>query len=584
MTNPQKPSFWTGRYALAVLLVFVAIGNYVTLEKDNIPLTREASGWYQNSLFLYESVNSLFHIDGRPLQDKVEAVARDAMSSEKAKTLVLLTYPIYLMSGPGHDAAIMANLFFLVILGFSVYGIGKLIHDQATGFVAASVCILMPAVYASSRAFVPVFGLTAMISLNIYLLIRTNGFMNRKYAVLFALSSVLSFYTRPSFSIYLIGPFLVALLSGLRATKAARKCVLPNMAYMAAISFVLGLPQYLIHSSNTDYFAMRLWTLGASLKMLFAGDIYGGITFKAIWGSFQYLLGSFYLILFMLSLVWFLMQKTRHGSVLLAWIIVPVPILFVNYLADYGDWHWMIVRQLIICLPAFALIMALFLTKFCSSARGSLADSGPDPAPSRLSRTLDHRMIQAVLILAVILSGLFNFISCSFFFGMCPRPNVFPNDSETANFVGRFTPLEPEWDYGELLALVDQNRGAAVFFFSMDPVYEILQTHILRENILNPGDEPYKVRLCYQAWRNSSGKGALWTDPELCREWLRESSLVVFKKESDLTGEIVENPYGRHLTYSHWTNNLSGDYILVKTLNGSLGSGIEVFKKRQQER
>lgn len=97
----------------------------------------------------------------------------------------LSALPFYGLFGQTYDAACLVNILYFGILIFSVYGIGKILFNRETGLCSALIISFIPLLISFRRDFLIDFALVSIISLVIYLLLKTNNFHNLKYSLLF---------------------------------------------------------------------------------------------------------------------------------------------------------------------------------------------------------------------------------------------------------------------------------------------------------------------------------------------------------------------------------------------------------------
>ena len=97
----------------------------------------------------------------------------------------LSALPFYGLFGQTYDAGCLANILYLGILIFSVYGIGKILFNRETGLCSALIISFIPMLISLRRDFLIDFALVSVISLVIYLLLKTENFHNLKYSLLF---------------------------------------------------------------------------------------------------------------------------------------------------------------------------------------------------------------------------------------------------------------------------------------------------------------------------------------------------------------------------------------------------------------
>jgi hypothetical protein len=102
-------------------------------------------------------------------------------------------------------------MFFFFILLLSVYLIGRYIADNATGLIASFMVSMYPGIFGLSRKYLLDFPLVAMVSLGIYLLIRSNNFKSTRYSLVFGFVSGLGVLTKGQYILFIIGPLLYSI-------------------------------------------------------------------------------------------------------------------------------------------------------------------------------------------------------------------------------------------------------------------------------------------------------------------------------------------------------------------------------------
>ncbi len=118
----------------------------------------------------------------------------------------------YQLFGVSMDVAAMANSLYLALLLLAVYGIGERLAGPWVGLLSAFLVSLLPMVFAMSRYLYLDFALTAMVATNVCLLLRSDRFQRRGYALLYGLSLGLGLLVKWTFVVFVAGPLLVALL------------------------------------------------------------------------------------------------------------------------------------------------------------------------------------------------------------------------------------------------------------------------------------------------------------------------------------------------------------------------------------
>lgn len=108
---------------------------------------------------------------------------------------------------------VMSNIFFLAVTFLSLYGIGIKMGDRRLGVLASFILALCPMFFHLSRMFMLEIPLTAMVTLTLWLLLRSDGFKKTRWSVLTAVAVGCGLLTKQSFIIFFAGPALYSFLS-----------------------------------------------------------------------------------------------------------------------------------------------------------------------------------------------------------------------------------------------------------------------------------------------------------------------------------------------------------------------------------
>jgi len=112
----------------------------------------------------------------------------------------------YSLFGVSADVAAMANVMYMAILLWTIYGIGKRMFSAKVGLLTAFLISMLPIVFCLSRYTYVEYALLSMMALSVHLLIRTDDFQNKTYSALFGLSFGLGMLTKWVFIVFLAGP------------------------------------------------------------------------------------------------------------------------------------------------------------------------------------------------------------------------------------------------------------------------------------------------------------------------------------------------------------------------------------------
>ncbi|OGS19178.1 MAG: hypothetical protein A3J83_07285 [Elusimicrobia bacterium RIFOXYA2_FULL_40_6] len=120
----------------------------------------------------------------------------------------LCIVPFHFLFGISGHNFIFVNLFFLSILFFTLYKIGKTLYSRETGLLAAvvfsSVAFFLHCLY---NCLIEL-SLTAMIMLSIYLYFKTDNFQSRKYTLLLSFAAATGMLVKWSYAFFVVIPLV----------------------------------------------------------------------------------------------------------------------------------------------------------------------------------------------------------------------------------------------------------------------------------------------------------------------------------------------------------------------------------------
>jgi len=320
---------------LLLIVIFYAVNNYFIV-RDNltIPVHPDEAAQLINSLVCY----------------KILVNPSSQMFMQWDNTHPPL-FPfsaaiLYLFFRTSRIVSVMTNTVYFLIMLFSVYFIGKKIKDKNTGLLACFILSMFPMIFGMSRWFMLDFALTAMVCFSIYCLLYSENFTNRKYSLLFGLSLGLGMLIKWTFAFFIFGPFIHVLLN-------KEKKNIPNLFYSITIGLLISIKWY-------QGFFMGIKSIGWSANFYICNTRPGEIHF--LWNSldgllfylrsiFFYEISPFFLILLLLTFVFFIKAKVKNKAILVAWILYPYTILT---LINNKQSHYITSS-----LPVLALILAI---------------------------------------------------------------------------------------------------------------------------------------------------------------------------------------------------------------------------------
>jgi hypothetical protein len=158
-----------------------------------------------------------------------------------------VSVPVYRVLGESEFSGLQVMTLFLLLLALSVYGIGNTLFGKEPGLIAASLIIGCPIVLRYSHMFMLDLPLASMVSLSLYLLIRTGFFEQRLPSVFLGFAMGCGILTKWTFPLFLLLPFLYA-ASGASRSPKVRARRMTNCILAILIGAVIAAPWYLVHA------------------------------------------------------------------------------------------------------------------------------------------------------------------------------------------------------------------------------------------------------------------------------------------------------------------------------------------------
>jgi len=242
-------------------------------------------------------------------------------------------------------------IFFLIPLYF-IYKIGEETDSKESGQIAMILFALVPAVYGLSRQCGHKdYHIIAAITFNIYCLIKTDYFKDRKWSFIYGISVGLGLLVKEQFLAYFIMPFLWTAV--LAITKKPRFLRIINAFLAIIIGFLIAGVHYFdplaVKKVMTDPVVQS--------KPVFSFDTVKIMTF----GLYEELLSLPIFLVFLSGLLYFFKHyKGGYKGVILLWIFVPWTIIFLMP-------HYKVTEYCAGFIPAMILIGAIFITHIKNS-------------------------------------------------------------------------------------------------------------------------------------------------------------------------------------------------------------------------
>ncbi|MBS1493522.1 MAG: glycosyltransferase family 39 protein [Bacteroidetes bacterium] len=152
--------------------------------------------------------------------------------------------PFHAIFGQNDFAGFLEMTFFLLLLVYSVYQIGKRIYNEEAGVFAAFCISMFPIVSEYTRDYMLDLPLAAMIAAAVYSLIRTNDFSSRAGSIRFGVMLGLGMLTKWTVILFLIVPVIYYLKECFVLT-AKKSRIIVNFLLSVIIALIVSLPWYL---------------------------------------------------------------------------------------------------------------------------------------------------------------------------------------------------------------------------------------------------------------------------------------------------------------------------------------------------
>lgn len=186
--------------ALAALILFHLLNNWIWLSANVVIV-----GWDRPR----HLIESLRYNDILKTLNYPSFFEAFTLSGYYPPLFHLLIVAFYKLFGLSADVAAMVNSLFLAILLPSAYMIGRKVWGWKEGLLAAFLVSTFPMIYAMSRYTYIEFALTSMVTLSICLLLMSEGFTHRGYALLFGLSLGLGMLTKWTYVLFVLPPLIL---------------------------------------------------------------------------------------------------------------------------------------------------------------------------------------------------------------------------------------------------------------------------------------------------------------------------------------------------------------------------------------
>lgn len=338
---------------LVLLILFHIVANLIWLGQDGRTLYGDTGNHALVSLEIFDILR----------QPALDAPARIIDASTFWPPFpYLVSQPLYALWGVDTDVTVFTTtLFFALLIAFT-YLLGRRLYGVAAGLLAAFILSFYPILFMLSRTYYQDVALAAMTTITFYLLLRSEAFSQRRFALLFGLSLGLTALTKQSFVTLVAVPIAVGVAMALASTGRAgwRELLawrpkhrlaphgaqlakrLLNLLLAAGVAALIAAPWYL---QNVDLFA---WQTGD----VRAAENFGGRPFWWYLSHFDETLLIWPWALALVGVLTALRHPKRHWLPL-AWFIgasIIYPLVTRQHM-----------RHMLPLLPAIALLSAQWM-------------------------------------------------------------------------------------------------------------------------------------------------------------------------------------------------------------------------------
>jgi hypothetical protein len=226
---------------------------------------------------------------------------------------------------------IFVNYIFFLIPLYFIYKIGVELKDKETGNIAMILFALVPAIYGMSRQYGHKdYHIIAGITFNIYCLIKTDYFKNRKWAIWYGISVGLGLMIKDSFLAYFFIPFAYIVIVGLKE-KTDKTKIINILTAIALGCLIAGWHYFKIDIIKKIWYEPVTETVPVF--------IFDSLRVMTI-GLWEDLLSPPIFIIFIIGLIFFIWKyRGKYKYIILLWFFVPWSIIMLmphHKLPEYG--------------------------------------------------------------------------------------------------------------------------------------------------------------------------------------------------------------------------------------------------------
>ncbi|MBU9889555.1 MAG: glycosyltransferase family 39 protein, partial [Candidatus Omnitrophica bacterium] len=258
--------------ALALLTVAVALANYVWLRMNQLPPVDDEAYHLWSALKYFRHLERPSFAGLGPLLNLGDLypplfpllAALGARVLGAADTLTLC----------------MANVPFVAVTFFSLYGIGLRMGDRRVGVLASCFLVLYPMFFHMGRMFMLDIALTGMVTLTLLILLCSEGFSRRGWSLLAGIALGLGLLTKQTFPVFVAGPAVYILFRSWKGLDASqRKARILHFGLFVVLGMAIAFPWYFAQAEK-KFLGMKSAFLTRDRTYFdLAGSVFGTLVF-----------------------------------------------------------------------------------------------------------------------------------------------------------------------------------------------------------------------------------------------------------------------------------------------------------------
>jgi hypothetical protein len=323
MRNPRFSKYWL---LICCLILFHLVSNCFWIRRDAGSLGSDVSSHTDIAVSIHQDLRSTLG-SGLPFFSKIKSTFNLINNSGPYPFWPRLVHFIAaftaLIPGDPLFSIRFSNMIYLAILLVCIYLLGKKIESPQAGLISACVVSFYPAVFGISRKFSLDFPLMAAVSLIMYCLVNCDYFRDRRYSIFFGLSLGAGMLIKSQCFLFVILPFVYAVVAGFRRGSWEKPRFL-NIFIAMFFAFSISLIWWykLFTDSTSAYFIHENFLSRSPNSEFKGGSLMGEMTYyiKAA-GLNISLLFSF---MFLAGTPFFLKNlRRKYYGIILAWLVSP---------------------------------------------------------------------------------------------------------------------------------------------------------------------------------------------------------------------------------------------------------------------